>query len=233
MKKSLLLLFALLSISLSAQQSAPPVDGKAPVAQSDSKPQAPAAAPQKSYRQFESEMKNGSYQNRYFGFSYKIPEGWDSHDEETKKRLIEMGQQNLQDEKLKKQQTGPDQGFFFLLMTTPKEVIFPQVTLMAQDVVLIPHIKTGGDFIDLLAQTFKQQPGYSLLKETAKYPIGDREFYRSDFKNGKVLQTAIFTIMRRHAVGFIVSAATDEDLQAIIKTVDQTKFETPKDTFAE
>lgn len=174
-------------------------------------------------------MKDGTYHNRYFGFAYTIPEGWDSHDEETKQRLLEIGKDQLKDEKLRNQQTGPEQGFFFLLMATPKDAMIPQVNVMAQDVVLIPQIKTGADFIELLGTQFKQQPNYSLLKETAKFPIAGQEFYRSDFKNGPVFQTAIFTVMRRHAVGFIVSATREEDLQSVIKTVENTKFETPKD----
>jgi hypothetical protein len=225
MKKYIVLLVAFFSISLFAQQA----DPKATAAQPDSKAQTPAAAPHKTYRQLDAEIKDGVYKNNYFGFSYAIPEGWDSHDEETKKRLIEMGQDQLKDPKLKNQQTGPEQGFFFLLMTTPKDGMLPQVTLMAQDVVLIPQIKTGADFISLLNLEFKQQPGYSVLKETAKFPIGDQEFYRSDFKNGPVFQSAIFTIMRRHAVGFIVSAGTDEDIQTVIHTVQKLKFEPVKD----
>lgn len=229
MKKYVVVIFAFLSISLFAQQAAPQADAKAPAAKSDAAPQMPAEAPHKTYRQLDAEVKNDVYQNHYFGFSYAIPEGWDSHDEETKKRILEMGKEEIKDEKLKNQQTGPEQGFFFLLMTTPKERMLPQVTLMAQDVVLVPQIKTGGDFVDLLEQEFKQQPGYTLIKETAKFPIADQEFYRSDFKNGPVLQTAIFTIMRRHAVGFIISAGNDEDLQMIIKSVQKVKFEPPGD----
>lgn len=221
MKKYVLLLSALCSISVLAQQ---------PPAQTDLKPQASAATAPKTYRQLNAETKDGTYTNHYFGFSYTLPAGWDSHDEETKKRILEMGQDTLNKSQQAQGQPGPDQGFFMLLLTTPKDVLFPQVTLMAQDVVLVPKIKTGADFIELLSGQFKQQPTYSLIRATEKFPIADREFYKSEFKNGAAYQAAIFTIMRRHAVGFIISAGNEKDLQDLISGVQKLKFESPKET---
>jgi len=223
MKKYVLLLAALCSISLLAQQAPAP---------SDPKPQATAATAPKTYRQFNSETKDGTYTNHYFGFSYTLPSGWDSHDEETKKRVLEMGQETLKKGEQAPAQPGPEQGFFMLLLTTPKDVLFPQVTLMAQDVVLVPQIKTGGDFIELLSGEFKQQPEYSLTKATEKFAIADKEFYKSEFKNGPAYQAAVFTIMRRHAVGFILTAGNDKDLQDLIAGVQKMKFEPPKDAEA-
>jgi len=103
---------------------------------------------------------------------------------------------------------------------------------MAQDVVLVPQIKTGGDFIELLSGEFKQQPEYSLTKATEKFAIADKEFYKSEFKNGPAYQAAVFTIMRRRAVGFIVTAGNDKDLQDLISGVQKMKFEPPKDAEA-
>jgi hypothetical protein len=223
MEKYVLLVFALCSISSLAQQAPAP---------SDPKPQATAATAPKTYRQLNSETKDGTYTNHYFGFSYTLPAGWDSHDEETKKRVLEMGQDALKKAEEAPAQPGPEQGFFMLLLTTPKDVLFPQVTLMAQDVVMIPQIKTGGDFIELLNEQFKQQPKYSVTKPSEKFSIADREFYKSEFTNGPAYQAAIFTIMRRHAVGFILTAGNDKDLQDLISGVQKMKFEAPKEADA-
>ena len=119
-----------------------------------------------------------------------------------------------------------------LLLTTPKDVLFPQVTLMAQDVVLIPQLKTGGDFIELLSGQFEQQPTYSLTKPIEKFPIAGHEFYKSEFKNGPAYQAAVFTVMRRHAVGFILTAGNDKDLQDLIAGVQKMKFAPPQDAEA-
>ncbi len=61
-------------------------------------------------------------------------------------------------------------------------------------------------------------------------PVGDHEFYKSEFRNGEVWQAAVFTIMRRHAVGFIVSAGKEEDLRTCIDSIQKMKFEAPKDS---
>lgn len=212
--RKLIIVIALLACIPAFSQTAPTASEK-------------EAAVLKKYRQLDAELKDGVYRNRYFGLVYKLPANWVGNDEDTKKRLIEMGSEKMNGSDKPAQDVGPEQGFFLLLLTSPDESLIPQISLMAQDVVLVPQIKTGADFIQLLIQQFQANPKFSVTKPSTLVKVGDQEFYEADFSNDVAYQSAVFTVIRRHAVGFIITGRSEEERKAALDSVMALQFEKP------
>jgi hypothetical protein len=177
------------------------------------------------YRELDAEFHGPTYTNHYFGFTFTLPDKWISHDQETQLRLLETGNDAIKDPDLKKVEAGPSTGFFILVLTSPADRMVPQISLMSQDVLSIPQIKTGEDFVKLMRDQFAVKEGYRISGDVRALRIGGKDFYVGEMFNGaQVHQAVISTIIKRHALTYIVTATTDEDFKTLMDSVGQMKF---------
>lgn len=177
----------------------------------------------KTYRQFDDEVKDGAYSNHYFGLNYKLPSGYVAQDSETRERILEAGREAMKRDK-EAAGTGPERGFFMLMVATPEDSMVPQISLMAQDVLMVPQIKSGAEFVNATGDVLVQQ-GFTKVKGPDSVKIGGKEFFRSDFTHTNGAKQAIMaTIVRRHAIAYIVTALSNEDLEQAVTSVKGTTF---------
>jgi hypothetical protein len=207
--KRVLLLLIVASLCLTAAAQVQPVSATTSVA--------------KTYRQFDDGIKDGTYSNHYFGLNYKLPTGYVAQDQETRERILEAGREAMQRDK-EAAAAGPDRGFFMLMIATPEDQMVPQISLMAQDVLLVPQIKSGAEFVNATGDALVQQ-GFTKLKGPESVKIGGKEFFRSDFTHTNGAKQAIMaTIVRRHAIAYILTALSNEDLESAVASVKATAF---------
>jgi hypothetical protein len=177
----------------------------------------------KSYRQFDDEVTNGTYSNHYFGLNFRLPSGYVAQDADTRERILEAGHEAMKGNKTE-DVSGPERGFFMLMVATPEDKMVPQISLMAQDVLLVPQIKSGAEFVNATGDVLVQQ-GFTKVKGPESVNIGGKEFFRSDFTHSNGAKQAIMaTIVRRHAIAYIVTALSNDDLEKAVASVKGTTF---------
>jgi opacity protein-like surface antigen len=175
--KRVLLLMILASLCLTAAAQVQPVSVTTSVA--------------KTYRQFDDEIKDGTYSNHYFGLNYKLPTGYVAQDQETRDRILEAGREAMKRDK-EAAAAGPERGFFMLMIATPEDKMVPQISLMAQDVLLVPQIKSGAEFVNATGDALVQQ-GFTISYDESGSDV------KVTFRQGKKEFTAPATLQQTNS----------------------------------
>ena len=177
-------------------------------------------------------VKDGTYINRTFGFTFKYPTDWVVHGEATKERIRELGKEKITESGAASKATVEVsmKNTYYLLTVfrypngTPGVTFNPAVLVMAERVSHAPGIKTGKDYLlnirVLLAKAGQQIP----LKEPKEYHFAGSQFFRDNYaveNNGvHMMQSHFATVKNGYALVFIFLGADETSVEEMTKSME-------------
>jgi hypothetical protein len=185
----------------------------------------------------EGDIDGNLYTNKFFGLAYKFPEGWTPHGDKTKKHIMEVGKGAVEgDTNLEKSAYQNAEKRTQMLLTVFKYPLGTPVddndgvTLMSEDVSFAPGIKTGRDYLLIMAKglTASKVP-MEFQGEPTELTAGGQTFYRQNtvltVHSKQVYEAIVTTIVKEHALAFIFIGMSDEGRASLVKTLDTVHFE--------
>jgi hypothetical protein len=145
-------------------------------------------------------IANKSYTNKYFGLSYRPPQGWTEGD------------------------SGPGasvSGYYVLATLIPASELDAAILISAQDSFFGSSTQaslaaTMHDF----QQGISSIDGMTIDREVTEATIAGRAFYRVDYSGVGLFRAAIATEIRCHVVSFNLTARLPESLKHLIDSLD-------------
>jgi hypothetical protein len=179
-------------------------------------------------------IQNSVYENKYFGLTVKLPDGWDVQDNESLKQLMKIGSEvvagddNNLKATIKAAELNTVNLFSVFQFPLGSPVPFnPNVMAIAERVSHAPGIKKGSDYLyhsKKLLETSKLDVTFPYGNSTES--IGDREFevmHVSLKSNGvTVMQKYYAIIMKGYALVFVTTFENEVELNIInnmLKTI--------------
>ena len=185
----------------------------------------------------EGDIDGNLYTNRFYGLAYKFPEGWTPHGDKTKKHIMEVGKGAVAgDNDLEKSVYQAAEKRTQMLLTVFKYPLGTPaddndgVTLMSEDVSFAPGIKTGKDYLQIMAKglTASKVP-IELQGGPTELTVAGQTFYRQDavltVRSRQVYEAFVTTIVKEHALAFIFIAMSEESRAGLVKTLDTAHFD--------
>jgi hypothetical protein len=190
-----------------------------------------------SYVQAQSEVdlgvvKDGTYVNRTFGFTFKYPTDWVVHGEATKERIRELGKEKITESGAASKATVEVsmKNTYYLLTVfrypigTPGVTFNPAVLVMAERVSHAPGIKTGKDYL-LNIRVLLAKAGQQIqLEEPKEYHFAGSQFFRDNYaveNNGvHMMQSHFATVKNGYALVFIFLGADETSVEEMTKSME-------------
>ncbi len=164
------------------------------------------------------------YRNLYFGLSYRIPEG-----------LVVDTMDFTQ--KMEKHFEGKPRAQTYVLLSAHEKSFWPKgrriIVLTADHAERYGGLKNGGVYLRKVVR-YHREEGFKVLRESAQGLFGGQEFFRADFKKWKwadllpVYVTAVFTVRRGYAVGFMLAANTKGTVEELAESLNTLEFSEQK-----
>jgi hypothetical protein len=149
-------------------------------------------------------VAHGSYANKYFGLSYRLPQGWT------------VGE------------AGPDpsqSGYYVLSTLIPKSEKNANILIAAQDMFF--GANTRGDVEDR-ARDFQQAvssvDGMIIDRDLTEVKVADHLLYRVDYSGVGLYRTRLATEVRCHVVSLNVTTSDRELLERLADSIDSLSF---------
>ncbi len=167
-------------------------------------------------------LKEGVYRNEYFAFSYRVPKHLRVDTAYLKQRVEQQTRGQLQTQT-------------YTLLYGREETILPKVIdtviVMADEAAYYGGLKDGNAYLRKWTQ-FYTQVGYEVLKESTETLFGGKRFFRADYKKPAFLfpfyVTAVFTVWREYALGFIFTAGSRERVEKLVASLETLQFSEPE-----
>lgn len=187
----------------------------------------------------EGETDGNLYKNRFFGLEYRFPLGWTPHGEETKKHIMAVGRNAVSgDTALEKgayqeaeKRTEILLSVFQYPLGTPVDYN-DAIQVMAEDVAFAPGIKTGREYLQLMGNNLKRSSvPLEMQGEPLPMSLAGLTFYRQDalltVRTKTVYEAIVATITRQHSLVFVFVAGSDDDRNALVKTLQTIRLSQP------
>ena len=154
------------------------------------------------------EIKNGTYHNRFFGFTVQLPADWKVADRQSLKdtgviHLFVISQYDLADSPLR------------------------NTNLSCFTVNLPPDIRTGAEYLSGMKNSLPAN--VTIAKDIVSQQLGGRRFavMRADLKKNNMTahQVSAVTVIPGYALAFIGAYQTDDEGKAIDDVLQSIKFE--------
>jgi hypothetical protein len=150
---------------------------------------------------------NGSYINKYFGLSYRAPQGWTEGD------------------------TGPDpseSGYYVLTALVPGSELDASILIAAQDMFFGSDKRASlPDRVRDFQQAISSIDGMTIDREATETKIAGHSFYRVDYSGVGLFRAAIATEVRCHVVSFNLTAREPDSLKRLVDSLDDFSFTAP------
>lgn len=185
-------------------------------------------------------VKNSTYTNKYFGLSVKFPPEWSVQDQESQKKIMELGERMVtQDDKnlqvaLKAAELKMVTLFMVFQHPMGTPVSFnPNMTCIAERVSDLPGIKRGKDYLFHIKNILNSSPvKCTFSKDMTTEKFGGREFdmlhNEIPIAGSKVRQKIYVTIIKGYALVFTVSFMNDEEEAAMDNVMSTITFQREK-----
>ncbi len=185
----------------------------------------------------EGDIDGNLYTNKFFGLAYKFPEGWTPHGDKTKKHIMEIGKGAVSGETTldKSVYQDAEKRTLILLSVFKYPLGTPVddndgVTVMSEDVSFAPGIKTGKDYLQIMARGLvASKVPMEFQGEPTEMTVAGQTFYRQNalltVRTKQVYEAIVTTIVKEHALAFIFVGMSDESRSALVKTLDTVHLE--------
>jgi hypothetical protein len=154
-------------------------------------------------------VTHGSYANKYFGLSYRLPQGWTAGE------------------------TGPDpsqSGYYVLSALIPKSEPNANILIAAQDIFF--GADTRGD-VENNTRDFQLAvsniEGMNIDRDLTEVKVADHLLYRVDYSGVGLYRTRLATEVRCHIVSLNVTTNDKELMERLAGSLDGLSFATIRD----
>ena len=177
-------------------------------------------------------VKDGTYINNGFGFTYTYPKDWTVHGDATNERIKEAGKEEIvASGALSKGSVEASMKNTHYLLTvfrhpvgTPGITFNPAVMLIAERVDHAPGIKTGKEYILNTRSILKRTGAQVTDEEPTEHRFAGWQFFRANFAlqiNGiPVIQAHFATVVRGYALLFIFMGPDQQSVDEIAKSME-------------
>lgn len=184
----------------------------------------------------EGTVQGNLYQNTFFGIEYQFPQGWTVHGDETKKRIMEVGRNAVEgNTALEKSAYRDAEKHTIVLLSVFKYPLGTPVDyndaiqLVSEDVRFAPGIKSGREYLQLMANNLKNGNLPLVLQGApSQITIAGQTFYRQDalltVREKSVYESFIVSIIRGHALAFIFAGGGEQSRADLAKTLETLRF---------
>lgn len=152
-------------------------------------------------------IRDGSYRNPTFGFSYKIPYGWV--------------------ERTREMRANPESGKALVLLAAferPPEAtgdsVNSAVVFTAESLSEYPGLDRAVDYFDVLDEITRNK-GFKVLNEPYEFPIGTKKLARGDYvrqisQDVSMYQGSLVLLEKGYVVSFTFVAGSEDELESLI-----------------
>jgi hypothetical protein len=152
-------------------------------------------------------IREGTYRNATFGFSYRIPYGW-------VERTQEMRATPESDKAL----------VLLAAFERPPEAtgdsVNSAVIITAESLLEYPGLDRAVDYFDVLDEITRNK-GFKVLNEPYEFPIGSKMLARGDYvkqisQDVSMYQGSLVLLEKGHVVSFTFLAGSEDELESLI-----------------
>lgn len=177
-------------------------------------------------------VRDGTYINSGFGFTYTYPKDWTVHGDATNERIKEVGKQEIVESgALSKGSVEASMKNTHYLLTvfryplgTPGIAFNPAVMVLAERVDHAPGIKNGKDYALNTRALLKKTGAQVTDEEPTEHRFAEWQFFRANFAmqiNGMpVVQAHFATIVKGYALLFIFMGPDEKTVDEIAKSME-------------
>jgi len=173
------------------------------------------------------------YTNFFFRFHYSFSASWVPQPADVAEQLQKAGQSRLDDGK-QTDAAKVEKHYYLLTLfrNLPGQGVNGRsraiISLVADDVSAHPEATTGRECVLKLAEHLKKAH-YAPVGEPQEVQIGGLTFFRQDLKGtssagAPVYQSAIFTVSKGYALGFMLISPSQSMLSNMAGTLDKVQF---------
>lgn len=179
-------------------------------------------------------MDDTIYTNPFFGFKIAIPSDWFVQNKTQIDYVLSKGKDvvTFDSEILNKAVKSVDVNSLTLLLVYKYETgapvkYNPSIVLMAENVLMQPGIKTGGDYLFHVRKGLMQSNlNFDCSESDSISVLDEYKFYKIDCDvNEGVIQQNYFTaIIKRFAFSFIISFSNETEKNELLSIINSTEF---------
>jgi len=180
-------------------------------------------------------LTDAAYENAYFGFTLPLPTGWAVATPQTEEHLREVGMRTVAaaDPLLRANIEAASAKSFQLLTVSEHPVgaavaFNPMIIVAAENIAHAPGVKTGADYLFHLRGVLESSSiPYEPRGEISAFDLGGRSFHRRDFEVSPpsgITQAYIFAREGKYALGFILTARDQTELEHLLSLVSKIHF---------
>jgi hypothetical protein len=155
-------------------------------------------------------LRDGTYRNATFGFSYKVPISWVD-------RTVDMRQDSSQ--------VSQSQVLLAAFSRPPEaagESINAAVIIAAESVSNYPGLKRAAEYFEPLTAATTSK-GFTVVNQPYEFSAGTKLLVRSDFSREqgpqKMYQSSIAMLQNGYIVSFTIVAANQDEAEALLKNL--------------
>jgi hypothetical protein len=107
------------------------------------------------------------------------------------------------------------------------------IQVMSEDVSFAPGIKNGKEYLQLMARNLRAaKMPVELQRDPEEVSLADQTFYRQNIiltvRSKQVYETIMATVLKEHALVFILVGSSGDGRTALAKTLETVHFDTPR-----
>lgn len=177
-------------------------------------------------------VRDGTYVNNGFGFTYTYPKDWTVHGEATNKHIQEVGEKQIVGSGAVSKSTAEVslKNSYYLLtvfrhpLGTPGVTFNPAVLVLAERVDYAPGIKNGADFLlnlrGILGKSGVQVPD----EKPTEHNFAGWQFFRDNYilehTGVRVVQSHFATVTKGYALVFMFMGADQKSVDEMAKSME-------------
>ncbi|MDC0257459.1 hypothetical protein OAK35_01820 [Crocinitomicaceae bacterium] len=182
------------------------------------------------------EAKNGTYKNKFFGFSFVYNEDWSLQSYDDMERIMQMGSDAFSENEKKEQLLDAAKVRTANLFGVFKHDIGsiesnPNMLMIAENIKQFPSVKYGDEYLELIRELWGQQTQLKISQVGTIQPVkvGGKEFYKMQAEltipySGKAYQDYYCIVDKGFALVFALSYTESEELNELEEIVKSMKF---------
>ena len=184
----------------------------------------------------EGEVHDNVYTNQFYGMTYEFPQGWVVHGEETKKRVLELGKNIVAGtDPVKKSSVEVAEKHTKMLLSvfqyplgTPVDYN-PMIQILSEDVAFAPGIRTGKDYEQNIIKVLQSSNLHMEIEgDPIERHLGQQQFFYLHIilhvRDKSIYEGLWGTVIKRHALGFILAAGSPESRDFLEKSLNTVHF---------
>lgn len=184
-------------------------------------------------------VRDGTYINPGFGFSYTYPKDWVVHGQATNERIREIGKEKIVESGVlsKSSAEASVKNTHYLLtvfrhpLGKPGVTFNPAILILAEDVAYAPGITNGKDYLLNLRTMMEKTGAEFTLKEPAESHFAGTQFFRENATstmNGiPAVQSFFCRIVNGYALVFVFIGPDQTTVDQMAKTMETLELVAP------